>query len=51
MFKSFIPFEATVRARMAYYSLIAQLVLGIQTNRAEQLAAMHLQQLILTRQD
>jgi AcrR family transcriptional regulator len=47
----FAPFEATVRARMVYYSLIGELVLGIQTNRAERLAEMHLQHLILTRQD
>lgn len=47
----FAPFEATVRARMVYYALIGELVLGIQTNRAERLAEMHLQHLILTRQD
>lgn len=47
----FAPFEATVRARMVYYSLIGELVLGIRTNRAERLAEMHLQHLILTRQD
>ncbi|WP_446876838.1 TetR/AcrR family transcriptional regulator [Phormidesmis sp. 146-33] len=47
----FAPFEATVRARMVYYALIGELVLGIQANRAERLAEMHLQHLILTRQD
>jgi AcrR family transcriptional regulator len=47
----FAPFEATVRARMVYYSLIGESVLGTRTNRAERLAEMHLQHLILTRQD
>jgi AcrR family transcriptional regulator len=47
----FAPFEAIVRARMVYYSLVGEFVLGTQTNRAERLAEMHLQHLILTRQD
>jgi AcrR family transcriptional regulator len=47
----FAPFEATVRARMVYYSLIGEFVLGAQTDRAERLAEIHLQHLILTRRD
>lgn len=47
----FAPFEATVRARMVYYSLIGEFVLGTRTDRAERLAEVRLQHFILTRRD
>lgn len=45
----FTPFEAMVRARMAYYSLIGEYTLGTRTNQSDRLAAVRLEHIILTR--
>lgn len=47
----FTSFEAIVRARMVYYSLIGEFTLGTRTNQAERLAEVRLQHIILTRRD
>lgn len=47
----FSPFEAMVRARMAYYSLIGEFTLGDRTDPVERLAEVRLQHIILTRRD
>ncbi|HCF30712.1 MAG TPA: TetR/AcrR family transcriptional regulator, partial [Cyanobacteria bacterium UBA11049] len=47
----FTPFEAMVRARMVYYSLVGEFTLGTRTNQAERLAEVRLQHTILTRRD
>ena len=43
----FTPFEAIVRARMAYYSLIGEFIVGTRTNQDERLAEVRLQHAIL----
>lgn len=45
----FKPFEAMVRGRMAYYSLIGEFTIGTRINQAERLAEIRLQHTILTR--
>ncbi|MEA5466945.1 TetR/AcrR family transcriptional regulator [Leptothoe sp. PORK10 BA2] len=45
----FTPFEAMVRARMAYYSLIGEYMLGTRTNQSDRLAEVRLEHIILTR--
>jgi AcrR family transcriptional regulator len=45
----FTPFEAMVRARMAYYSLIGEYTLGTRTNQSDRLAGVRLEHIILTR--
>ncbi len=45
----FTPFEAMVRARMAYYSLIGEYTLGTRTNQSDRLAGVRLEHTILTR--
>ncbi len=47
----FTLFEAIVRARMVYYSLIGEFTLGTRTNQPERLAEVRLQHIILTRRD
>lgn len=47
----FTPLEATVRARMAYYSLVGEFTVGISLNQAERLAEVRLEHSILTRRD
>lgn len=47
----FTPFEAMVRARMAYYFLVGEFTLGTRTNQDERLAEVRLQHLILIRRD
>lgn len=47
----FAPFEALVRARMAYYSLIGEFTVGIHLSHEERLAEIRLQHSILTRRD
>lgn len=44
----FTPFEAMVRARMAYYSLIGKYTIGARTNQSERLAEVRLEHSILT---
>jgi AcrR family transcriptional regulator len=44
----FSPTEALARARLAYYSLIGELTIGVRTDRAERLAEIRLQHSILT---
>jgi AcrR family transcriptional regulator len=46
----FAPFEAIVRARMAYYSLVGEFTIGITSDRAERLAEIRIQHQILTQQ-
>jgi AcrR family transcriptional regulator len=46
----FTPFEATVRARMAYYSLVGEFTIGIQLDQTERLAEIRIQHAILTHQ-
>jgi AcrR family transcriptional regulator len=46
----FAPFEAMVRARMAYYALVGEFTLGTRSNQAERLAEIRLQHNILTNQ-
>jgi AcrR family transcriptional regulator len=45
----FESWEAVVRARMIYYSLVGESTLGIKRDRAERLAEVRLQHTILTR--
>ena len=40
--------EALVRARLAYYSLVGELTIGIQTNQTKRLAEIRIQHAILT---
>jgi AcrR family transcriptional regulator len=40
--------EALVRARLAYYSLVGDFVIGVKTNQADRLAEVQLQHRILT---
>ena len=47
----FTSFEAIVRARMAYYSLIGSFAVGFQIDRVERLAEARLQHGILTYRD
>ncbi|MBE9115592.1 TetR/AcrR family transcriptional regulator [Lusitaniella coriacea LEGE 07157] len=47
----FTPFEAVVRARMVYYSLIGEFTLGTRSNREERLTEIRLQHKILTRRE
>ncbi len=47
----FPPFEAMVRARMAYYALVGEFTLGTRSNQAERLAEIRLQHTILTSLD
>jgi AcrR family transcriptional regulator len=47
----FTSFEAMVRARMAYYSLIGEYTLCTRTNQSERLAEVRLEHIILTRRD
>lgn len=47
----FDPFEATVRARMAYYTLVGEFTIGTRSNHAERLAEIRLQHTILTCQN
>lgn len=47
----FTPFEAMVRARMVYYSLIGECTLGARANRAERSEQIRIEHLILTRRD
>jgi hypothetical protein len=44
----FTAFEAMVRARMIYYSLVGESTLGIRTDQSERLAEVRLQHKILT---
>jgi AcrR family transcriptional regulator len=44
----FAPFEALVRARMAYYSLVGEFTVGIHLSQEERLAEIRLQHNILT---
>jgi AcrR family transcriptional regulator len=44
----FEPFEAMVRARMIYYSLVGESAVGIRNNQSERLAEIRLQHTILT---
>jgi AcrR family transcriptional regulator len=44
----FEPLEATIRARMIYYSLVGEATLGIKRDRSERLAEVRLQHTILT---
>jgi AcrR family transcriptional regulator len=44
----FAPFEATVRARMAYYALVGEFTIGTRSDQAERLAEIRLQHTILT---
>jgi AcrR family transcriptional regulator len=44
----FDPFEAMVRARMIYYSLVGEATLGINRDRSDRLAEIRLQHTILT---
>jgi AcrR family transcriptional regulator len=44
----FAPFEALVRARMVYYSLIGEFTVGINLSQEERLAEIRLQHSILT---
>jgi AcrR family transcriptional regulator len=44
----FAPFEALVRARMVYYSLIGEFTVGIHLSQEERLAEIRLQHYILT---
>ncbi len=46
----FAPFEAMVRARMAYYALVGEFTIGTRSNQAERLAEIRLQHAILTHQ-
>jgi AcrR family transcriptional regulator len=45
----FKPFDALVRARLAYYSLVGEFTIGITSDRSERLAEIRLQHAILTR--
>jgi AcrR family transcriptional regulator len=47
----FARFEALVRARMAYYSLVGEFTVGIYLSQEEHLAEIRLQHSILTRRD
>ncbi|MBD2099571.1 TetR/AcrR family transcriptional regulator [Leptolyngbya sp. FACHB-261] len=47
----FTPLEATVRAQMAYYSLVGEFTVGIRPNQAERLAEVRIEHAILTRRD
>lgn len=47
----FAPFEATVRARMAYYALVGEFTIGTRSDQAERLAEIRLQHAILTHQN
>lgn len=40
--------EALTRARLAYYSLVGELTIGVQTNQADRLAEIRMQHAILT---
>jgi AcrR family transcriptional regulator len=44
----FTPFEAMVRARMAYYALVGEFTIGTRSNQVERLAEIRLQHAILT---
>ncbi len=44
----FAPFEALVRARMAYYALVGEFTIGARSDQAERLAEIRLQHAILT---
>lgn len=44
----FEPFDAIVRARMAYYTLVGEFTIGTRSNQAERLAEIRLQHAILT---
>jgi AcrR family transcriptional regulator len=46
----FTPFEAMVRARLAYYSLVGEFTIGTRINQAERLAEVQLEHAILTYQ-
>ncbi|WP_346293254.1 TetR/AcrR family transcriptional regulator [Sphaerothrix gracilis] len=47
----FSPFNALVRARMVYYSLVGEFTIGTRSNQEERLVEIRLQHSILTRQD
>jgi len=47
----FAPFEALVRARMAYYSLVGEFAIGTRSDQDERLAEIRLQHKILTHQN
>jgi AcrR family transcriptional regulator len=47
----FAPFEAMVRARMAYYSLVGEFTIGISSDQTERLAEIRIQHKILTQQN
>ncbi len=44
----FSEVQALVRARLAYYSLVGEFTIGVQTNQADRLAEIRLQHTILT---
>ncbi|MGD1855461.1 MAG: TetR/AcrR family transcriptional regulator [Leptolyngbyaceae cyanobacterium] len=46
----FDSFDAIVRARMAYYTLVGEFTIGTRSNQAERLAEIRLQHAILTSQ-
>jgi AcrR family transcriptional regulator len=46
----FSPFEAMVRARMAYYALVGEFTIGTRSDQTERLAEIRLQHAILTNQ-
>lgn len=45
----FTPLEATVRAQMAYYSLVGEFTVGTRPNQAQRLTEVRLEHSILTR--
>lgn len=47
----FSPFEAMVRARMAYYALVGEFTIGTRSDRSERLAEIRRQHAILTKQN
>jgi AcrR family transcriptional regulator len=47
----FAPFEAMVRARMAYYVLVGEFTIGTRSDQTERLAEIRLQHTILTHQN
>ena len=44
----FSEVEALARARLAYYSLVGEFTIGVQTNQTDRLAAIRMQHAILT---
>lgn len=47
----FTPLEATVRAQLAYYSLVGEFTIGTISNQAKRLAEVRLEHAILTRKE